>query len=120
MQLPRVQVSRFHGKRLPASERRLEVWKASVAWSKVFACTQYLVYKIKMGSFRNELGGEPLRHFGLIGVCDEAERNKVYGPNETWYRENTAREAHILEDVSNVYIGGRFVFFKFFFSTVRF
>ncbi|KJH53689.1 Rap/ran-GAP [Dictyocaulus viviparus] len=55
--------------------------------------------------FRNELGSEPTRRVALSRyTCD--------GPLEvheceSWMRENTSAEAGILEDVSNVYLGGR-------------
>ncbi|KAL3985067.1 Rap/ran-GAP family protein [Acanthocheilonema viteae] len=59
-------------------------------------------------AFRNELGGEPIRRLALSRrfnavSTDELRRNR----NETWQREHTASEIGILEDVSNVYLGGR-------------
>ena len=53
---------------------------------------------------RNELGGEPRRHLGLI-ECESCE--DTYGAGQTWHRENLAAEVSVLEDVSNVYLGGR-------------
>ncbi|RCN29501.1 Rap/ran-GAP, partial [Ancylostoma caninum] len=55
--------------------------------------------------FRNELGSEPTRRLAL-------SRHTNDGPLEvheceSWMREHTAAEAGILEDVSNVYLGGR-------------
>lgn len=57
--------------------------------------------------FRNELGGEPRRHLGLI-ECEGSE--DTHGEGQTWHRENLAAEVSVLEDVSNVYLGGRSVF----------
>ncbi|CAJ0586191.1 unnamed protein product, partial [Mesorhabditis spiculigera] len=56
-------------------------------------------------AFRNELGVEPVRRIAL----SRATRDMVVDvrSTETWHREHTAAEAHILEDVSNVYLGGR-------------
>ncbi|CAJ0591203.1 unnamed protein product [Cylicocyclus nassatus] len=56
-------------------------------------------------AFRNELGSEPIRRLAL-------SRHTCDGPLEvheceSWMREHTAAEAGILEDVSNVYLGGR-------------
>ncbi|KIH60010.1 hypothetical protein ANCDUO_09747, partial [Ancylostoma duodenale] len=56
-------------------------------------------------AFRNELGSEPTRRLAL-------SRHTKDGPLEvheceSWMREHTAAEAGILEDVSNVYLGGR-------------
>lgn len=56
-------------------------------------------------AFRNELGSEPTRRVAL-------SRHTCDGPLEvheceSWMREHTAAEAGILEDVSNVYLGGR-------------
>ncbi|EYC13220.1 hypothetical protein Y032_0044g1042 [Ancylostoma ceylanicum] len=56
-------------------------------------------------AFRNELGSEPTRRLAL-------SRHTNDGPLEvheceSWMREHTAAEAGILEDVSNVYLGGR-------------
>lgn len=56
-------------------------------------------------AFRNELGCEPTRRLALSrhtaeGALDAHEC-------ETWMREHTASESGILEDVSNVYLGGR-------------
>ncbi|CAJ0961104.1 unnamed protein product, partial [Mesorhabditis belari] len=56
-------------------------------------------------AFRNELGVESVRRVAL----SRATRDAVVDvrSTETWHREHTAAEAHILEDVSNVYLGGR-------------
>ncbi|GMT09770.1 hypothetical protein PFISCL1PPCAC_1067 [Pristionchus fissidentatus] len=56
-------------------------------------------------NFRNEIGCEPIRRVALSRqtkelVVDAAEV-------EGWQREHTAAEAGVLEDVSNVYLGGR-------------
>ncbi|CAD6196096.1 unnamed protein product [Caenorhabditis auriculariae] len=56
-------------------------------------------------AFRNELGLEPTRRLALSrytydGVVEAHEC-------ESWMREHAAAEAGILEDVSNVYLGGR-------------
>uniref|UniRef100_A0A0N5D913 Rap-GAP domain-containing protein n=1 Tax=Thelazia callipaeda TaxID=103827 RepID=A0A0N5D913_THECL len=58
-------------------------------------------------AFRNELGGEPTRHLSL---SRRLTSSKEYAKKETddgWQREHTASEIEILEDVSNVYLGGR-------------
>ncbi|VDO30852.1 unnamed protein product [Haemonchus placei] len=56
-------------------------------------------------AFRNELGSEPTRRLALSRhTCDgPLEAHEC----ESWMREHTAAEAGILEDVSNVYLGGR-------------
>ncbi|PIO58728.1 hypothetical protein TELCIR_19830, partial [Teladorsagia circumcincta] len=53
----------------------------------------------------NELGSEPTRRVALSRhTCDgPLEAHEC----ESWMREHTAAEAGILEDVSNVYLGGR-------------
>ncbi|GMR58748.1 hypothetical protein PMAYCL1PPCAC_28943 [Pristionchus mayeri] len=56
-------------------------------------------------NYRNEIGCEPIRRVALSRqtkelVVDAAEV-------EGWQREHTAAEAGVLEDVSNVYLGGR-------------
>uniref|UniRef100_A0A8R1HVM3 Rap-GAP domain-containing protein n=1 Tax=Caenorhabditis japonica TaxID=281687 RepID=A0A8R1HVM3_CAEJA len=57
-------------------------------------------------AFRNELGCEPTRRCALTRHSYETwflEEHEY----ETWMREHCAAEAGILEDVSNVYLGGR-------------
>uniref|UniRef100_A0A158Q804 Rap-GAP domain-containing protein n=1 Tax=Elaeophora elaphi TaxID=1147741 RepID=A0A158Q804_9BILA len=58
-------------------------------------------------AFRNELGGEPIRRLVLSRRFSATAANELRNPNETWQREHTASEIGILEDVSNVYLGGR-------------
>ncbi|EJD75290.1 rap/ran-GAP family protein [Loa loa] len=58
-------------------------------------------------AFRNELGGEPIRRLALSRRLSVASVDKLRNKNETWQREHTASEIGILEDVSNVYLGGR-------------
>uniref|UniRef100_A0A914ZJN7 Signal-induced proliferation-associated 1-like protein 2 n=2 Tax=Parascaris TaxID=6254 RepID=A0A914ZJN7_PARUN len=58
-------------------------------------------------SFRNELGGEPIRRLALTRRNLEAASEAPRSEHETWQREQTAAESAILEDVSNVYLGGR-------------
>ncbi|CAI4226744.1 unnamed protein product [Auanema sp. JU1783] len=56
-------------------------------------------------AFRNELGWEPTRRIALSRYTSDGpvEAHEC----ETWMREHSAAEAGILEDVSNVYLGGR-------------
>ncbi|VDK83949.1 unnamed protein product [Litomosoides sigmodontis] len=58
-------------------------------------------------AFRNELGGEPIRHLALSRRFCATSADGLRNLNETWQREHTASEIGILEDVSNVYFGGR-------------
>ncbi|ETN80860.1 Rap/ran-GAP [Necator americanus] len=56
-------------------------------------------------AFRNELGSEPTRRLALSRYTNDGPL-EVH-ECESWMREHTAAEAGILEDVSNVYLGGR-------------
>ncbi|VDK40808.1 unnamed protein product [Gongylonema pulchrum] len=58
-------------------------------------------------AFRNELGGEPTRRLALSRRFNITPAESLRNDNETWQREHTASEIGILEDVSNVYLGGR-------------
>ncbi|VIO98373.1 Rap/ran-GAP family protein [Brugia malayi] len=58
-------------------------------------------------AFRNELGGEPIRRLALSRRFSAASKDELKNKDETWQREHTASEIGILEDVSNVYLGGR-------------
>ncbi|CAG9536350.1 unnamed protein product [Cercopithifilaria johnstoni] len=58
-------------------------------------------------AFRNELGGEPIRRLALSRRFNAISTDELRNRNETWQREHTASEIGILEDVSNVYLGGR-------------
>uniref|UniRef100_A0A0M3KCI8 Rap-GAP domain-containing protein n=1 Tax=Anisakis simplex TaxID=6269 RepID=A0A0M3KCI8_ANISI len=59
-------------------------------------------------AFRNELGGEPIRRLALTRRHSQvAGSDLVKSEYESWQREQTAAESAILEDVSNVYLGGR-------------
>uniref|UniRef100_A0A0N4Z8W4 Rap-GAP domain-containing protein n=1 Tax=Parastrongyloides trichosuri TaxID=131310 RepID=A0A0N4Z8W4_PARTI len=77
-------------------------------------------------AFRNEIGNEPVRHLSLsrrsVAIFSQYHNNLPKVSNqrnkyaisslsddctETWMREHTASEAGVLEDVSNVYLGGR-------------
>uniref|UniRef100_A0A915PNA7 Rap-GAP domain-containing protein n=1 Tax=Setaria digitata TaxID=48799 RepID=A0A915PNA7_9BILA len=58
-------------------------------------------------AFRNELGGEPIRRLALSRRVSAIPSDGLKNMNETWQREHTASEIGILEDVSNVYLGGR-------------
>ncbi|KAM3717402.1 Signal-induced proliferation-associated 1-like protein [Dirofilaria immitis] len=58
-------------------------------------------------AFRNELGGEPVRRLALSRFFNPVSTDELRNRNETWQREHTASEVGILEDVSNVYLGGR-------------
>uniref|UniRef100_A0A0K0FAP0 Signal-induced proliferation-associated 1-like protein 1 (inferred by orthology to a human protein) n=1 Tax=Strongyloides venezuelensis TaxID=75913 RepID=A0A0K0FAP0_STRVS len=77
-------------------------------------------------AFRNEIGNEPVRHLSLsrrsVATFSQYQNNLPTVSNqknkyaisslsddctETWMREHTAAEAGVLEDVSNVYLGGR-------------
>ncbi|KAI6237052.1 Rap ran-GAP domain containing protein [Aphelenchoides besseyi] len=66
-------------------------------------------------AFRNELGTEPIRRIGLsrpsvsnaFPMSRPPDETTSRDSLETWQREHTAAEAGILEDVSNVYLGGR-------------
>lgn len=57
-------------------------------------------------AFRNELGWEPTRRFALSRHTFDMAHTDAH-ECETWMREHSASEAGILEDVSNVYLGGR-------------
>uniref|UniRef100_A0A158PGL1 Rap-GAP domain-containing protein n=1 Tax=Angiostrongylus costaricensis TaxID=334426 RepID=A0A158PGL1_ANGCS len=56
-------------------------------------------------AFRNELGSEPTRRLALSRYTRDGPL-EVH-ECESWMRENTSAEVGILEDVSNVYLGGR-------------
>ncbi|VDK20980.1 unnamed protein product [Anisakis simplex] len=59
-------------------------------------------------AFRNELGGEPIRRLALTRRHSQvAGSDLAKSEYESWQREQTAAESAILEDVSNVYLGGR-------------
>ncbi|CAD5224927.1 unnamed protein product [Bursaphelenchus okinawaensis] len=63
-------------------------------------------------AFRNELGTEPVRRLALsrpsaAQIYPIKSDDPLRSPHETWQREHTAAEAGVLEDVSNVYLGGR-------------
>ncbi|CAD5231680.1 unnamed protein product [Bursaphelenchus xylophilus] len=63
-------------------------------------------------AFRNELGTEPVRRLALsrpsaAQMYPVKSDDPLRSPHETWQREHTAAEAGVLEDVSNVYLGGR-------------
>ncbi|KAI1711804.1 rap/ran-GAP domain-containing protein [Ditylenchus destructor] len=64
-------------------------------------------------AFRNELGIEPIRRLALCraNMANKINlfnnRHSVDEDNENWQREHTASETGVLEDVSNVYLGGR-------------
>ncbi|KAI6233275.1 Signal-induced proliferation-associated 1-like protein 2 [Aphelenchoides fujianensis] len=64
-------------------------------------------------AFRNELGTEPIRRLALSRPSASTAFPTPRPPDdsgrvlETWQREHTAAEAGVLEDVSNVYLGGR-------------
>ncbi|KAL3083362.1 hypothetical protein niasHS_011164 [Heterodera schachtii] len=78
-------------------------------------------------AFRNELGEEPIRRIALSrqtfpttssGQCQQHNVQQQHHTNgrrrtppeelaETWHREHMAAEVGVLEDVSNVYLGGR-------------
>uniref|UniRef100_A0A7E4VCY1 Rap-GAP domain-containing protein n=1 Tax=Panagrellus redivivus TaxID=6233 RepID=A0A7E4VCY1_PANRE len=59
-------------------------------------------------AFRNELGTEPVRRLALSRLTLGPTKASCLDEElETWQREHTAAEAGILEDVSNVYLGGR-------------
>uniref|UniRef100_A0AC35TX01 Rap-GAP domain-containing protein n=1 Tax=Rhabditophanes sp. KR3021 TaxID=114890 RepID=A0AC35TX01_9BILA len=77
-------------------------------------------------AFRNEIGLEPTRHLSLSRrsvstfstyqsnlpkVTNQKNKSAISSLSdectETWMREHTAAEAGVLEDVSNVYLGGR-------------
>lgn len=59
--------------------------------------------------FRNELGGEPLRTVSLSrSVSERQQSNRQLDDGlETWLRPSTAAESSVLENLSNVYLGGR-------------
>ncbi|CAB3398570.1 unnamed protein product [Caenorhabditis bovis] len=57
-------------------------------------------------AFRNELGWEPTRRLALSRHTHDYSGAEAH-ECETWMREHAAAEAGILEDVSNVYLGGR-------------
>uniref|UniRef100_A0A0N5AW08 Rap-GAP domain-containing protein n=1 Tax=Syphacia muris TaxID=451379 RepID=A0A0N5AW08_9BILA len=71
--------------------------------NQIIRLNAYIIY-LMCCIFRNELGGEPRRHLGLI-ECEGSE--DTHGEGQTWHRENLAAEVSVLEDVSNVYLGGR-------------
>ncbi|OZC05198.1 hypothetical protein X798_07817 [Onchocerca flexuosa] len=52
-------------------------------------------------------GGEPIRRLALSRLFSATSTDELRNKNETWQREHTASEIGILEDVSNVYLGGR-------------
>lgn len=61
---------------------------------------------------RNELGTEPIRRIALsrpsaTQLYPVRNDEQLASTLETWQREHTASEAGVLEDVSNVYLGGR-------------
>uniref|UniRef100_A0A914Q2G4 Uncharacterized protein n=1 Tax=Panagrolaimus davidi TaxID=227884 RepID=A0A914Q2G4_9BILA len=59
-------------------------------------------------AFRNELGIEPVRRLALSRLTINPVKAVSFDDEiETWQREHTAAEAGVLEDVSNVYLGGR-------------
>jgi len=59
-------------------------------------------------AFRNELGTEPIRRLALSRLTSAQLKSVNFDDDiETWQREHTAAEAGVLEDVSNVYLGGR-------------
>lgn len=63
-------------------------------------------------AFRNELGVEPVRRLALSRPsASNTFRWEAVDPHhrqyETWHREHTAAESCVLEDVSNVYLGGK-------------
>ena len=59
-------------------------------------------------AFRNELGTEPIRRLALSRLtASQLKSVNLDDEVETWQREHTAAEAGVLEDVSNVYLGGR-------------
>uniref|UniRef100_A0AC34F1L5 Rap-GAP domain-containing protein n=1 Tax=Panagrolaimus sp. ES5 TaxID=591445 RepID=A0AC34F1L5_9BILA len=59
-------------------------------------------------AFRNELGIEPIRRLALSRLTINPVKAVSFDDEiETWQREHTAAEAGVLEDVSNVYLGGR-------------
>lgn len=66
--------------------------------------------------FRNELGIEPIRKIAITKTntlfsqktTTKTRKNLCLDDDiETWHREHTAAEIGVLEDVSNVYLGGR-------------
>uniref|UniRef100_A0A915JMV9 Uncharacterized protein n=1 Tax=Romanomermis culicivorax TaxID=13658 RepID=A0A915JMV9_ROMCU len=62
--------------------------------------------------FRNEVGGEPSRAVSLNRAASSQQQQatidrKIDEKRETWLRPSTAAEASIMENLSNVYFGGR-------------
>uniref|UniRef100_A0A914D6G6 Uncharacterized protein n=1 Tax=Acrobeloides nanus TaxID=290746 RepID=A0A914D6G6_9BILA len=59
-------------------------------------------------AFRNEIGIEPIRRLPLSRYTMNVVRiSNEEDSGGTWQREHTAAEIGVLEDVSNVYLGGR-------------